>query len=244
MPLQFTPFPTPTPGADGRIIYLVQPNDTLWRISAITGVSTDQLRSLNHLQNDILVPGQELLLGLAGPAEITPTAGPTSTPRPSRPTSSPQPGSGTLCVLVFNDLNGDSLRQEEEPSIADGAVSVTDRLGKISLTHNTIAGSEPYCFEEVPEGEYNISVAVPDGYNPTTALNYALAVEPGMETFLDFGAQLSSEALAEAPAPTGGGKSPLLGLLGGLLLLGGLGLGVYAGWMGRLQSKKSEKLGD
>ena len=39
--LQLTPFPTPTPGTDGRIIYQVQDNDTLWRISAVSGVSLD-----------------------------------------------------------------------------------------------------------------------------------------------------------------------------------------------------------
>jgi hypothetical protein len=39
---QLTVFPTPTPGSDGRILYTVQPNDTLWRISAITGVSVEE----------------------------------------------------------------------------------------------------------------------------------------------------------------------------------------------------------
>ena len=46
---QQTVFPTPTPGPDGRIIYIVQPGDTLWRVSAITGVPLDELRGLNNL---------------------------------------------------------------------------------------------------------------------------------------------------------------------------------------------------
>ena len=32
---QYTPIATPTPGPDGRIIYIGQEGDTLWRISAI-----------------------------------------------------------------------------------------------------------------------------------------------------------------------------------------------------------------
>ncbi len=33
-PLQATDFATPTPGPDGKIIYIVQPGDSLWRIES------------------------------------------------------------------------------------------------------------------------------------------------------------------------------------------------------------------
>lgn len=227
---QLTPFPTPTPGTDGRIIYIVREGDTLWRVSAITGVPLDQLRELNDLgTEEAIVPGQELLLGHGGPLEVTPTAGPSATPEPLEPTPSPQPGSGTLCVLVFDDRNGDSLRQEEEPSIPGGRISVSDRTGEISFTEDTVDGLEPQCWEELPEGEYNITVAIPDGYNPTTVLNYSLRLEPGSETQIDFGAQMGSERIAEAETPSGTSRSPMLGIIGVLFLLGGLGLGIFAG---------------
>jgi hypothetical protein len=51
----------------------------------------------------------------------------------------------------------------------------------------------------------------------------------GDESYLDFGAQANSETLAQAPAPTGSGNSPILGIVGGLLLLAGLGLAIFAG---------------
>jgi LysM repeat protein len=236
--LQLTPFPTPTPAPDGRIIYVVQAGDTLWRVSAITGVSLDELRRLNNLgAEEPIIEGQELLLGMAGPAEIVPTEGPTVTPETSLPTPSPQPGSGTLCILVYNDVNGDSMHQESEPSIPGGEISISDRSGQVSLTETTTTSPDPICFEELPEGDYNISVAVPDDYNPTTVLNYALAMEPGATTSIGFGAQLSTEALVEAPGPTGTGKSPLLGILGGLILAGGLGLGFYASRLGRSSTR-------
>ncbi|HLE51018.1 MAG TPA: SdrD B-like domain-containing protein [Anaerolineales bacterium] len=236
--VQFTPFPTPTPGLDGRIIYIVQPNDSWWLIAARFNLKPEQLYELNNATSEtILAVGKEVLLGFGGPAEVTPTAGPTPTPAPLLPTPTPRPGSGTLCVLVYDDTNGDSLRQEEEVSIPEGAISVTDRARKVSLTQTTSSGLEPYCFEDLPEGEYNVSVAVPDGYNPTTVLNYALLVEPGSETYLDFGAQISSAALAEAPDTTGSSRSLLFGIFGALLLLAGIALGVYAGWMGRAKSR-------
>ncbi|MCK4899208.1 MAG: LysM peptidoglycan-binding domain-containing protein, partial [Anaerolineales bacterium] len=119
--LQLTPFPTPTPGPDGRILYIVKVGDTLLRISLISGVSLDELRGLNNLTGDNIFEGQELLLGLGGPSQVTPTPGPSPTPPQALPTPSPQPGSGNLCILLFNDINGDSIRQEDEPSIPDGA---------------------------------------------------------------------------------------------------------------------------
>lgn len=231
---QFTPFPTPTPGTDGRIIYIVQANDSWWRIAAIFAIDLNELLRLNDATSEtILVEGAEVLLGFGGPAEVTPTFGPSPTPEPSLPTPTPLPGSGTLCVILFNDINGDSIRQEEEPSIPGGAISVSDRSGNVSLTETTPSGTDPICFEELMQDEYNISVAVPEGYNPTTVLNYTLVIDPGTETYLDFGAQRGSTTVDEPSSPVRSGSSLFMGIAGGLLLLGGIGLGVYAALMGR-----------
>ena len=164
---------------------------------------------------------------------MTPTPGPSPTTETDQPTPTPEPGSGTLCVIVYDDANGDSVRQEEEASVPGAAVSVTDRSGEVSITADSQPGLEHDCFEELPQGDYNISVAVPDGYNPTTVMNYALVLEPGTETYLDFGIQANTETVAEAPPPTGGGNTPMLGILGGLLLVGGIAMGVVAFFMGR-----------
>ncbi len=234
---QFTPFPTPTPGPDGRIVYIVQANDSWWRIAAIFNIDLNELLQLNDATSEtILNEGEEVLLGFGGPPEISPTPGATATGGPQLPTPTPLPGAGTLCIIVYEDANGDSIRQEEEPSIPGGAISVSDREGNVSLTETTQAGFDPQCFQDLPQGEYNISVAVPEGYNPTTVMNYALVVEPGAETFLDFGAQASAAAIAENPPQGGGGRSLLLGIAGSLLVLGGITLAIYAALMGRGRS--------
>ncbi|MBN2149550.1 MAG: LysM peptidoglycan-binding domain-containing protein [Anaerolineales bacterium] len=252
---QLTVFPTPTPGPDGRILYIVQDGDTLWRISAITGVSIDQLRALNNLgPDDPIKPGDAMLIGLAGPVEATPTPGLPVTPEERLPTATSLPGWGNLCVLLYNDLNGDSLRQETEPSIPGGAVSVSDRLGSVSLTATTPSGGisdalEPApedlgysCFNELAEGVYNITVAIPDGYNPTTVLNRSLDLNPGDQTFLAFGAQANTETIAEtAIIPETPGRSPILGIAGGVILLLGIGLGVYAFILRRSNSFKGQE---
>jgi LysM domain/SdrD B-like domain len=224
---QLTPFPTPTPGPDGRILYKVQPGDTLLRISLIAGVPLDQLRGLNNLIGDNIVVGQELLLGLGGPSEVTPTPGPSPTPTPLLPTPSPVPGVGMLCVLLYDDINGDAIRQETEPSIPGGAISVSNRSGSFSETVPTKAGLDPHCFENLSEGEYSITVAVPDGYNPTTATSFVLNLKAGDETYLGFGAQVNSVNQLESPGASGTRRSPLLGILGGVLLLASIALAIF-----------------
>ncbi len=225
--LQLTPFLTPTPGPDGRILYKVQSGDTLLRISLIAGIPLDELRGLNNLTGDNIVVGQELLLGLGGPSVVTPTPGPSPTPTPLLPTPTPKQGFGVLCVLLYDDRNGDSIRQEEEPSIPDGAISINNRAGSVSLTAKTVAGTEPHCFEELQEGDYTITVGVPEGHNPTTATTYALALKAGDETFLGFGAQANTATELQEPEQQSGGRSILLGLVGGLFLLAGVGLAVF-----------------
>jgi LysM repeat protein len=240
-------FPTATPGADGRILYVVQAGDSCFRVAAIHGITVDQLRQLNSkLDEDCgLIEGQELLIGIVSMAG-TPTAGPSPTPAP--PTASPTPFTGTteICVLLFDDLNGNALREETEPAVAGGAVSVTENNGEYSAAQDTVIPADPeayqgICFSNVPEGSYNITVAIPENYNPTMNLNYALDVNAGDRAFVDFGIQ--SKAVVVDPGKEGlapeSKPSPIFGIIGGLLLLGGAGLGYYAWRSGKPESKLS-----
>ena len=238
--VQINEIPTPTPGPDGRIIYTVKEGETCTIISLLTGVPLDQLRALNNLdENCTLHIGDKLLIGIGGPAGNTPNApdsGPTATALP--PTATPIPGAADVCVLLFEDQNGDALRQDAEPAIEGGAVSITGTSGQYSQTSTTVAGTDPICFTKVPVGTYNISVAALSGYNPTTLLNYTLEikdgdvspqdVQPGDRVYVDFGAQKSSQAPATGDSPNAGNNNPWLGIVGGFLLLAGVGLAVYA----------------
>lgn len=234
-------FATPTPGPDGRIIWIVEEGQSCSQISTLTGVPLNQLRALNNLDESCLLsPGDELVIGTGGPVSSEPTSVPGATATQAPATETPVPGSIDVCVLLYNDQNGDSLRQELEPAIEGGAVSITGTSGQYSQTAVTIAGIDPVCFEGVPLGTFNISVAAPEGYNPTTLLNYTLEIKPGDvkpgpieagdRVFIDFGAQESSESPVtnENPAETGGEDNTLLGIVGGVLLLAGLGLAIYA----------------
>jgi hypothetical protein len=229
---QLTPFFTPTPGADGRIIYVVQEGDTLWRISAITGVSLDDLRTLNKLGlNDTIAPGDRLLIGLGGPAFESATPGPSPTPLPATPTSTALIGTANLCVRLFNDENGDMIAQEDELDIPGGAISLSNRIGTVNKNATTRSGVEPMweCFEGLSEGEYTISAGIPDGYNPTTVLDRVLELDGGDQIYISFGAQPNSEQVIETVViPETPNRSPMLAIVGAVLLLFGAALGIYA----------------
>lgn len=231
--LQPTAFPTPTPGPDGTIIYIVKEGDTLWRIAAIAGMKPEELAALNGMQvNDYLTVGMKLILGLGGPAE--PTAGPGAFPSPTPipPTPTPVFGTGEICVLLYVDDNGNGRREEGEAPLDQGQVSVAVATGELAGEHQTTTDPEGYCFTDLQNGNYNVSAAAPADYNPTTSMNLPVSLKPGDIHYVEFGAQPSA-ALHEPP-PTGGEqRSLLLGILGVVLLLAAGGLGYAATRTGR-----------
>jgi hypothetical protein len=220
-PLPQAVIATPTPGADGRIIYIVKQNDTCISIALTMGISEQSLRDLNNLQGtacQFLFVGDKLLIGIK----------PTDTPVPTAqstvlPTATPFKGNGSICIYLFNDVNGNALAEPTELPLAGGAVSVTDRLGTVNKTGTTDANG-PLCFADIPEGDYNISVAIPEGYNPTTVMNYALTLGAGEVSTIDFGAQASSRL---QPAFGVERPSPLFLVLGVFFIAVGVGLWFY-----------------
>lgn len=235
---------TPTPGSDGRILYKVKAGDNCFVVAALHNISVEQLRQLNSRldENCTLVEGEDLLIGVVSPATSTPEA----VTSLGTPTITPTPLSGTteVCVLLYNDGNGNAVREETEPAVAGGAVSVTEINGAYSASLETVIPADPavyqgICFTDIPEGTYNISVAIPENYNATTALDSSLEVNAGDRAFVPFGIQSQDVVVDTTPTEPGGGQSTLLGIIGGILLLGGVGLGYYAYRTSRPESKLS-----
>jgi hypothetical protein len=237
-------FITATPGPDGRILYTVVAEDSCLQVALLHGITVQQLRQFNpRLDQDCtLTIGQQLVVGLASSNE--PTAGPAPTLPSATVTATPVSGTTEVCVLLFEDKNGDALRQETELGIEGGAVSLTNLNGSYSETQNTSSAVDPdtlepirSCFVDVPGGEYNVSMAVPDAYNPTMLLSYDLTVKAGDRASVDFGAQSKTITVSEPTDAQPTDRSSILGVFGFLLLLGGAGLGYYAYRSGQPKSK-------
>lgn len=222
-------FATPTAMENGNIYYTVRENETCESISYLTGVNLDTLRTLNSLDIDqcrFLQVGQLLLLGTV-PTQVV-TAGPSPTPTSNLPTPQPIKGFGTICVYLYDDINGNAMAEASEitdTGLAGGEISITDKAGVYSKIGTTINTGEAVCFEEAPEDEYTISIAIPDGYNPTSSQNYTINLKAGDTSTVNFCAQASSTK------PLGGAESSnssvFLAIVGGFIILAGIGLGFY-----------------
>jgi len=177
---QGTGFTTPTPGPDGKIIYVVKEGDDLWTIAALSGKSVEELMALNGVQpGDFITPGMQLLLGLAGPA--LPTAAPearsTPTLRPVTPT--PVFGTGEICILLFLDVNGNARLDTGETALPGGQISIAEPSGVLAGEATTGDALEGRCFQGLLNGDYNVSAAAPQHYNPTTSMNIPVRLAPG-----------------------------------------------------------------
>jgi len=232
-------FTTPTPGADGRIIWIVKEGESCNLISSITSVPITQLRALNRLdENCTLRIGQELLIGITDPnAQLTAVAPQIQVTNTPVPTPTQEIGQASICVLLFEDVNGDAFRQETELPIQGGAISITGTSGQYSETANTDA-VEPVCFENILSGPYTISIGLPEGYNPTTQQNYSINIIFGEQVYVDFGAQVSgiTDVVAEnEPAPAA--KMNIIGIIGIALIMVAAGLAVFAFFFIRKRTK-------
>lgn len=244
--VQLTPFPTPTPGPDGRIIYTVQDQDTLFRIAAVADISLSDLYALNSMDADSVIrPGQVLLLGIVTPEVPTAAPGETQVPPPQEQTPTALQNASTICALLYLDANGNAFREEDEITLPDGEVSVTERLGAYSSkgTTSLFNDTDPLCFTDIPPGEYLITMALPTGFNRTTELNLTIELAPGDTSYINFGAQPSGASVStptDGDPPDGGGSGTLLAILGATVILAGLGVGIYAS----TSSRRSFRMAD
>jgi LysM repeat protein len=231
--------PTNTPDSLGKIYYKVQAGENCSLIATKTGVNLQDIISFNGLRTDCpLFEGQDLIIAMVSPVVSTPTKAPTATVDPSLITPGPTPSGGAakVCVVLFNDLDGNGVRAEGETYLFGGVVGLNDSVGRVSLTGKTVAGDpaliQPFCFLDVPEGTFNLTMAIPDDFNPTTAMSYPVSVKVGEVATIDFGAQEKAPVPITGPLAPEGQKSPILGIVGAVLLISGLGLAYYM-WRNR-----------
>jgi hypothetical protein len=233
---QPTAFPTPTPGPDGRIVYVVQSQDTFFDIAAIAGITLEELYALNGIQpGDYAIPGTSLVLGFAGPVDATADTSTLITPTPAQPTPTPLFSTGEICVLLFLDENGDARLGESEPPLAGGKISIINVSGVMVAEITTGNESEGQCFEELEAGDYNVSAAVPEEYNATTSMNLPLRLAAGDIKYVQFGAQPNA-AMNDRITDQDGERSLLFGIFGIAMIIMAAVLAFYASRYGRRPS--------
>lgn len=226
-------FNTPTPNADGQIIYTVREGDTCFSIYLLfqNQIPIEEIIALNGLDSECTInTSQQLVLATVEPYTATPE-GPQPTATLGQPTPTPFDGNAQVCVALYEDLDGNQMRSDTEFYLEGGVVSINNRAGTFSETLETVGGDpelvEPVCFEDVPEGDYNLSMGIPEGYIPTTSLNVAIEVNAGDTIVIDFAAQPGSMVVEPNEDIDSGGRSPIFLAVGILLLAGGAALAFF-----------------
>jgi LysM repeat protein len=186
-----TPPPPPTARPDGATVHIVESGDTLFGIALRYGVSVDELRQLNAGSigdNDIIQPGQELVISVSSQA-------PTATPLPPPPTATPEaesaaatapppePEGASICVLAFHDRNGDTVRNPDSEELLPNVEFTLANASGVLSEHTTDGVSEPYCFAGLAPGPYRVIQQAPAGYRPTglPEQNVALAADTSFD---------------------------------------------------------------
>jgi LysM repeat protein len=232
--LQSTANPTPTPGADGKILYLVQSGDTLSGISAWAGVSVEELRQLNNMaEEDALIAGVYIQLGVDAGTAATAQANYAAQPTPTAIIDS-----AAVCVLLYLDVNGDAARQTEEIAMAEGQLSVVEQSGLYAQQATTTYSLDALCLSDLPPGSYQVAMTLPEGYYRTTDLDATIDLAAGDTAYFSFG--MSPNPADERPDDPGNtGVDPFL-IIGGLLLVLGGGAGLYVAITNRGRASEEE----
>jgi uncharacterized repeat protein (TIGR01451 family) len=93
----------------------------------------------------------------------------------------------SLCVLVYNDLNGNGTRDVGEPLLAGAQITVKNSSNVNVGTYTTNGSSEPYCFANLPAGWYQAAELNPSGYTSTTSDIVAVQLSAGAATNVVYG---------------------------------------------------------
>jgi uncharacterized protein (DUF2141 family) len=95
--------------------------------------------------------------------------------------------SGTLCVVKFNDLNGNGKQDSGEPALSGWVFTVKDATGNTVGTIGTAPGLAR-CIP-LPPGIYTVTETPQAGWTPTTTggLTQTVTVVAGQTTTITFG---------------------------------------------------------
>ncbi|HEX6385401.1 MAG TPA: SdrD B-like domain-containing protein [Anaerolineae bacterium] len=103
-----------------------------------------------------------------------------------------------ICVAVYNDENGDGSQDASAEALqADAAISLF-KEGRTLSTYVSDGISEPYCFEDLESGTYQVQIFPPADYKTTTPDNWAVAVANGVMVPVNFGTQYDPEIAVPA----------------------------------------------
>ena len=114
---------------------------------------------------------------------ITPTGTSTST---STPTVTPTPSTGVIAGQVWNDLNGNGLKDIGEPGLPGATIALLDKLQN-ELQSWVTAGNGNYQFSGLEPGTYIVRETNPPGFDSTSLDEWWVNVIANWTVTINFG---------------------------------------------------------
>jgi uncharacterized repeat protein (TIGR01451 family) len=146
-------------------------------------------------------PQGSICFGVAAPGTYTITEQVQSgwtvtTPNPQTVTVTPgqlvnvffgnRPQPGEICVVKFEDLDGDGKQGPNEPPLAGWQFTVTD-ASNTPVGTITTGQTQPTCLKSVAPGTYTVTETVQSGWTVTTPNPQTVTVAPATSSVVEFG---------------------------------------------------------
>jgi LysM repeat protein len=109
-----------------------------------------------------------------------------------------------VCVTLFEDANQNRILEEGEGLLAGGTITLISGSESIGETQ-TDGVTDPFCFDDLPTGDYIAAASPPEGYGLTTPDQLQVRLNAGATINLNFGAAQGVQPIQPPSADAGGG---------------------------------------
>lgn len=105
-----------------------------------------------------------------------------------------------VCVIVYEDKDGDAVYFIENENLLPNAAVSLFKDGKSEASFVTDGINEPFCFENLAAGTYQVQVFPPAGFQATTPESWAVAISEGVIIPVTFGLESAPQEVADVSA--------------------------------------------
>ena len=225
--------PPAPPSTD--VTVTVQSGDTMLGIAFDNGITLEELQRLNpDVQPETLQVGETLIIKKGeAPPEAAQPAAPSADGTAIAPSDvfTGTPTVGAACVQAYFDDDGNGERAERGEDLVPQILFTLSRDGTTLATYTSTGVDEPYCFENLDNGQYVVAATVLQIYQPSTPINDTLRIRGG-RTFFSIGIRRIADAAvdvsatatpaAAAPIVNTDNAVAIVAIIGGLLMIFGL----------------------
>ncbi len=187
-----TDFPIPAADSDGKIRYIVQPNDSLVHIATVACGETldclERLKAMNNLTSNVIWVGQELIIGPFEGQQAAAAPEPTATPEPAAESAD---AAAADTAAEGEDAAAEPAAEEVDTAATEQAVAQAEADAQATAEAIALAEAEQAAIdpaeaadgaeEAAPEGTGSICVVMYDDENANGTFDAAeLAVLNGL----------------------------------------------------------------